>query len=131
MDDERENVLEDVNKKMTPRVSQLMINTRRFLLFCQLMELHLLWDYDLRPFHKLHRDVTYRFKSLCTEWRDKLSLMEIWDTGQPSEDKLLDNIYVAMVMDDIRTTIIQVKLLISGKLQCYLDLVKQVEIHSI
>ena len=99
------------------------------------MELHLLHDYDLRPFHELHRDVTYRFKSLCTEWRDKLSLMEILDTGQPSEDvKLLDNsyyFYVAIVMDDIRTTIIQVKLLISRKLQCYLDLVKQVEVHSI
>ena len=60
--------------------------------------------------------------------------MEILDTGQPSKDvKLLDNsyyFYVTIMMDDIRTTIIQVKLLISGKLQCYLDLVKQVEVHK-
>ena len=59
--------------------------------------------------------------------------MEILDTGRPSEDgKLLDNSYysyVAIVMDDIRTTIFQVKLLTSVKLQCYLDLVKQVEVH--
>ena len=95
------------------------------------MELHLLHDYDLRPFYELHRDVTYRFKSLCTEWRDKLSLIEMLHTDRPSEDvKLLDNsyFYVAIVMDDIRTTIYQVKLLISGKLQC---LVKQLEVHSI
>ena len=44
------------------------------------------------------------------------------DTDRPSEDiKLLDNsysyyFYVAIVMDDIQTTIYQVKLLISGKL---------------
>ena len=59
--------------------------------------------------------------------------MEILDTGRPSKDgKLLDNsyyFYVTIVMDGIWTTIFQVKLLTSGKLQCYLDLVKQVEVH--
>lgn len=33
-------------------------------------------------------------------------------------------------MDDIRTTICQAKLLMRQKLKQYLDLVKQVEVHS-
>ena len=48
------------------------------------------------------------------------------DTGQPSEDvKLLDNsyyFYVAIVMDDIRTTIIQVKYSYQGNCNVILTL---------
>ena len=91
------------------------------------------------PFRKLHTDVIHKFTILCEEWDEKLTKLETIDEPPAEEGEstiyhfiIIINYYYFLystVLDQIRTTICQARLLMRSKLKQYSGLVDEAEVR--